>query len=337
MRPRNSQRPPGARSGRDRRSVWTIHSSPDSNSAPAVDDAAGVVGVVELDDVVPTLRIGGPCPRASRRRTPASASRPVDPGRDLDVLDEHSRDHLGVTGPDRATAYRYDELPDRLVRQQPVDAPPVHRCVHCVLSGRSLGHGRKKPGLVASAGTRRGARPARRRSARPSRPAARARRGRSRRRRPRSRRARCCSSSGGGAGERPAQPLAGVRVGALVVRVVAPPHEAVEPDLVARRRLDRAREARADPAVAVEVLARRPAAAPGRACTSARRCGRSASAAWKRVELGEHAGGTHDAPCSVSTKRRSGKRSNTPPMIRCVSARREKKVVSAIQSTPAAG
>ena len=48
-------------------------------------------------------------------------------------------------------------------------------------------------------------------------------------------------------------------------------------------------------------------------------------------------GGIHDAPCSVTTKRRPGKRSNTPPRSRWVSARREKNVVSAIHSTPATG
>jgi hypothetical protein len=48
-------------------------------------------------------------------------------------------------------------------------------------------------------------------------------------------------------------------------------------------------------------------------------------------------GRTHDAPCSVSTKRNRGKRSKTPPRIRWLSARREKNVVSAIQSTPATG
>src|SRR5438105_2288054 len=59
-----------------------------------------------------------------------------------------------------------------------------------------------------------------------------------------------------GARERPAQRLARVRIAALVVRVVAPPHEPLDADLLAGRGLDRAREADADPAVAGEVLAR---------------------------------------------------------------------------------
>src|SRR5262249_32070830 len=60
---------------------------------------------------------------------------------------------------------------------------------------------------------------------------------------------------GVGSGERPPKALRGVRVRALVVGVVAAPHELVDADLVAALRLARAREAGRHPAVAGEVLA----------------------------------------------------------------------------------
>jgi hypothetical protein len=45
--------------------------------------------------------------------------------------------------------------------------------------------------------------------------------------------------------------------------------------------------------------------------------------------------GIHEQPCSVTTKRRPGKRSNTPPISRWLSARCENQLVSATQSIPA--
>ena len=58
------------------------------------------------------------------------------------------------------------------------------------------------------------------------------------------------------AGEAVAQRLGGVRVGRLDVRVVLAPHDAVDADLVAQRRLARTEEARARVAVGVPVVAR---------------------------------------------------------------------------------
>ena len=58
--------------------------------------------------------------------------------------------------------------------------------------------------------------------------------------------------------EQLAQVLARVRRGALVVRVVAPPHEVVEADLVARGRVFLAGLAHADVAALREVLGREP-------------------------------------------------------------------------------
>ena len=60
-------------------------------------------------------------------------------------------------------------------------------------------------------------------------------------------------------GERRAQRFAAVGVRAFGVRVVAAPHDVVDADVVAERRLDGPDEARADVAVALEVLARREA------------------------------------------------------------------------------
>ena len=51
---------------------------------------------------------------------------------------------------------------------------------------------------------------------------------------------------------------------------------------------------------------------------------------WARV------GAIHDAPCSVRTSFRLGKRSKTPPTSRWVRVRREKKDVSAIHTMPVA-
>ena len=47
-------------------------------------------------------------------------------------------------------------------------------------------------------------------------------------------------------------------------------------------------------------------------------------------------GAIQDAPCSVRTSFRLGKRSNTPPTRRWVSDRREKNDASAIQTMPVA-
>src|SRR4051812_1699283 len=57
--------------------------------------------------------------------------------------------------------------------------------------------------------------------------------------------------------ERGAQRLGRVRITAFGVRVVGTPHDAIDADLVTHRTLRGAEEARADPEVALEVLARR--------------------------------------------------------------------------------
>ena len=56
--------------------------------------------------------------------------------------------------------------------------------------------------------------------------------------------------------ERGAQRFGRVRIAAFGVRIVGAPHDPVDADLVAQHALRRAEEARADPEVALEVLAR---------------------------------------------------------------------------------
>ena len=172
-------------------------------------------------------------------------------------------------------------------------------------------------------GWRRGARRSPRGWGRPAPRARPAPTGRSRRPRRRCPPAACCSSSGSASANDRRRSSRVYGPAGLVVRVVAAPQVVVDPDRVPGLGVDRAGEAGPDPDVAVEVLARVTAAGrpPGR--TSARRCGRAPPPGRGSRRAGPACAAIHDAPCSVSTSFRSGKRSNTPPTSRWLSVRRD--------------
>ena len=167
-------------------------------------------------------------------------------------------------------------------------------------------------------------------------------RGRSRTRGPRCRRPSPRSRRAAGPRTRSAGPSREYGYGALVVRVVAAPHDLVEADAVAQRHLVRAHEAGADEAVVAPDLARAPCPskrpAPHRTWTPPwtpasppRPVGRGSSPACRATP------GIQPEPCSVRTSFRPGWRRKAPPNTRCHSARCENQVVSTMKTARAAG